>query len=135
MRTTVVAMLIVALAALVLVGGCSKKEQTELQGAPAVAQPPPAATHTMPGGEQMQGAMPESPQAEPAKPAADKAAMASCPVLGTTMSKDKMIPYEYKGKTYYFCCPDCVTQFKAHPEKYLNNPAKPLPVGAPMPSG
>jgi Cu+-exporting ATPase len=26
---------------------------------------------------------------------------------------------EYKGQTYYFCSPGCVTRFKADPEKYL----------------
>ncbi|MEI6502046.1 MAG: YHS domain-containing protein [Armatimonadota bacterium] len=119
MRTTVAALLLVALAALVFAGGCSKTEQTQLQGAPSVAQPPTAAT----------------PEAlKTAKPAADQAEMAVCPVLGTTMPKDKMTPYEYKGKTYYLCCADCLPKFKANPEKYLKNPAKPLPVGAPMPA-
>jgi len=27
---------------------------------------------------------------------------------------------EYKGKTYYFCCDDCVESFKKNPEKYIN---------------
>ena len=27
---------------------------------------------------------------------------------------------DYKGKTYYFCCPGCDSKFKADPEKYLN---------------
>ena len=26
---------------------------------------------------------------------------------------------EYNGKTYYFCCPGCVEQFKAEPTKYV----------------
>jgi P-type Cu+ transporter len=26
---------------------------------------------------------------------------------------------EYKGKTYYFCCPGCQTKFKADPERHL----------------
>jgi len=25
---------------------------------------------------------------------------------------------EYKGKTYYFCCPGCITKFDADPAKY-----------------
>ncbi|MBI5534995.1 MAG: YHS domain-containing protein [Deltaproteobacteria bacterium] len=29
---------------------------------------------------------------------------------------------EYEGKTYYFCCPGCVEQFKADPKKYLSKP-------------
>ena len=40
-----------------------------------------------------------------------------CPVLGEPASKD--ISYEYDGKTYYFCCPACVNDFKADPEKYI----------------
>jgi Cu+-exporting ATPase len=53
--------------------------------------------------------------------------LATCPVLGTTMPKSKMIPLEYEGKTYYFCCQDCVPQFKANPKKYIEHPAKALP--------
>src|SRR5689334_17213061 len=36
---------------------------------------------------------------------------------------------EYKGHTYYFCSPGCVTRFKADPEKYLapGPPAAQLP--------
>ena len=28
--------------------------------------------------------------------------------------------YQYKGKTYYFCCAECVAMFKKNPEKYLS---------------
>src|ERR1044071_8463828 len=36
---------------------------------------------------------------------------------------------EYKGQTYYFCSPGCVTRFNADPEKYLapRSPAAGLP--------
>lgn len=27
---------------------------------------------------------------------------------------------EYKGKTYYFCCPACQATFDKHPEKYAS---------------
>ena len=27
---------------------------------------------------------------------------------------------EYKGKTYYFCCPGCKEPFDKDPEKYIN---------------
>lgn len=67
------------------------------------------------------------------KPVAEaKEEMASCPVLGTTMPKKDMIPYDYKGKTYYFCCADCVTQFKADPEKWIKHPTPPKPAGQGM---
>ncbi len=42
-----------------------------------------------------------------------------CPVSGEEIDKDTKITYEYKGKTYRFCCPDCAEEFKKDPEKYL----------------
>lgn len=45
--------IVVAVTALAVLAGCPKKQEVELQGAPAASQPP--ATHTMPGGEQMPG--------------------------------------------------------------------------------
>jgi Cu+-exporting ATPase len=33
--------------------------------------------------------------------------------------------HEYRGKTYYFCNPHCLEQFRAHPEQYLR--PKPAP--------
>ena len=127
---------VVVLVGLIAVSGCAKKQETELQGAPSANAPEataPSGTHMMPGGqmmtdEQMKGM--EAKKAEPSTGAAGE--MASCPVLGTTMSKDKMIPYEYKGKTYYFCCPPCVEKFKKNPEEYINNPATPKPAGQGM---
>jgi YHS domain-containing protein len=34
------------------------------------------------------------------------------------MQGKKEINYKYKGKTYYFCCKDCLAKFKADPVKY-----------------
>jgi len=31
--------------------------------------------------------------------------------------------YPHAGKTYYFCCPNCVAKFKSNPDQYLNKPA------------
>lgn len=42
-----------------------------------------------------------------------------CPVSGEEISKETNITYDYKGKTYRFCCPDCVAEFKKKPEKYI----------------
>ena len=42
-----------------------------------------------------------------------------CPVSGEEIDKDTNITYEYKGKTYRFCCPSCVEEFKKDPEKYI----------------
>jgi YHS domain-containing protein len=103
---------IAALAAAFVVAGCSKPQATPGSN-PPVSKALPTAAPT-------------------ATPAATEE-MASCPVLGTTMPKSQMIKEEYKGKTYYLCCQDCVPKFKADPEKYTKNPAKPLPADAGMP--
>lgn len=46
----------------------------------------------------------------------------SCPVTGEKIDRKdlaKAYKYEYKGKTYYFCCAACVSSFKENPEKYI----------------
>ena len=40
-----------------------------------------------------------------------------CLVMG--MPIDKKYSYTYRGTIYYFCCPACITEFKADPEKYI----------------
>ena len=43
-----------------------------------------------------------------------------CPVGGEKIKKSEAkISYEYKGKTYYFCCEMCKEKFMKNPEKYL----------------
>jgi len=43
-----------------------------------------------------------------------------CPVMGVKMKKSKAhSSWEYKGKTYYFCCAGCPEAFKKDPEKYI----------------
>jgi YHS domain-containing protein len=47
-----------------------------------------------------------------------------CPVMGGKVADLKHAKKSvYKGKTYYFCCPDCKTKFDKNPEKYI----KPAP--------
>jgi YHS domain-containing protein len=43
-----------------------------------------------------------------------------CPVSGEEheVSADTKA-VKYKGKTYYFCCPPCLPQFKKSPAKYV----------------
>ncbi len=41
-----------------------------------------------------------------------------CPVSGEKASGK--ITHAYQGKTYSFCCPKCLKEFKNHPEKYVN---------------
>lgn len=48
----------------------------------------------------------------------------SCPVSGETFTVAADSPkVEYEGKTYYFCCEDCVGEFQKDPSKYANLPA------------
>jgi len=42
-----------------------------------------------------------------------------CPVSGEKIDEKTKETYEYKGKIYNFCCPDCVEEFKKDPEKYI----------------
>ena len=57
------------------------------------------------------------------------------PVCGMTIDPDTAAgTHTYKGTTYYFCNPSCLTRFKADPEQYLQ-PARekttaPAPAGA-----
>lgn len=44
----------------------------------------------------------------------------TCPVSGETFTIDADSPkVELAGKTYYFCCNDCVADFNKDPQKYL----------------
>jgi len=47
-----------------------------------------------------------------------------CPVSGEEIGKETNITYEYKGKTYRFCCPDCVVEFRKNPDKYIETMMK-----------
>jgi YHS domain-containing protein len=42
----------------------------------------------------------------------------TCPVMGGKISADTPYTAEYKGQQIGFCCPACVSAFKANPEKY-----------------
>ena len=47
---------------------------------------------------------------------------AICPVTGEEFEKTETTPsFEYKGETYYFCCPGCKDKFVKNPEEFLNN--------------
>lgn len=49
-----------------------------------------------------------------------------CPVTGTKIaSAAKAFSHEtYKGKTYYFCCPECKPAFDKNPTKIIADSAK-----------
>ena len=64
----------------------------------------------------------EHTHAATTKPAA-KAKVMHCAVMATDeikvadATKSKLFA-DYKGKRYYFCCPNCVGSFKKDPAKY-----------------
>lgn len=51
---------------------------------------------------------------------------AVCPVMGTKIPDVSKASgkSEYKGKTYYFCCPGCKPAFDKDPEKYVGKSKK-----------
>lgn len=50
----------------------------------------------------------------------DPKAKVTCPVTGRpVVDLDKAPKSEYKGQTYYFCCPSCKEKFDRDPEKYV----------------
>ena len=54
-----------------------------------------------------------------------KQAALVCPVTGTKIASVKTAVGHstYKGKTYYFCCPDCKPKFDKNPAQTLKNAA------------
>lgn len=41
------------------------------------------------------------------------------PVCGKRINRNKAhIEIEFKGETYYLCCPQCQQEFEQNPEKY-----------------
>ncbi len=85
---------VVALAALAVIG------------APAVAQKKPAA--------------------HPKAAVHTKKAALICPVTGDKIASVKAAVghSKFKGKTYYFCCPECKPRFDKNPQKFVTNAAK-----------
>ena len=68
---------------------------------------------------------PEAPVAGAVKPLGEAKVgdKTRCAVMNHEFVVTEQSPkVEYEGKTYYFCCPGCVEQFKADPKKYLSKP-------------
>ncbi len=40
-----------------------------------------------------------------------------CPVMGGEI--DPAVFLDYEGRRIYFCCPECIEEFKKDPEAYL----------------
>jgi Cu+-exporting ATPase len=46
--------------------------------------------------------------------------MAVDPVCKMSVDETKTsLKYDFKGKTYYFCCEGCLNKFKSSPEKFI----------------
>ena len=48
----------------------------------------------------------------------------TCPVSGEDIDEKAKVTYEYKGRIYNFCCPECVEEFKKDPGKYIEKMEK-----------
>ena len=68
-------------------------------------------------------AAPAAPKAKASAKKATQAASLVCPVTGEKIAsiKDAAGSSTYKGKTYYFCCPDCKPKFDKDPNKAVMN--------------
>ncbi len=64
--------------------------------------------------------------AAPVKPAPAKTTALICPMTGNKIaSAAQAYNHEtYKGKTYYFCCPECKPRFDKNPSKVIASAAK-----------
>lgn len=88
-------------------------------GEPNTTQPAPAtpSTSTTPS------ATPKAASGDLKAPGEAKVGdKTKCPVSGEEFVVTENSPHvDYKGKTYYTCCPNCAAKVQAEPEKYLKN--------------
>jgi hypothetical protein len=67
-----------------------------------------------------QGAMTAAPDTAKKDTSAAKKTLTqqtTCPVMGGAINKKLYV--DYKGKRIYVCCPGCIGELKADPEKYI----------------
>jgi YHS domain-containing protein len=59
-------------------------------------------------------------QLQPREPtAAEVGKLVTCQVMGTKFEVAKTTPViDYKGKSYFFCCENCVQEFQKDPDKF-----------------
>ncbi len=57
---------------------------------------------------------------QPREPtSAEVGTMVTCQVMGTKFEVAKTTPViDYKGKSYFFCCENCVQEFQKNPDKF-----------------
>lgn len=105
----------VAITAIVLFGGCKKKEQPVPKPANAPTLEKVAQTAAKTAEEAKKGATAAVEEAKKIAPAAVEQTI--CPVMENPINKQYFT--EYKGQKVYFCCPECKAKFEADPEKYI----------------
>ena len=64
-------------------------------------------------------------KSDPKKPVTQPATQPAKPVnkncaVEQDHEADAKVTYAWNGKTYAFCCKDCIDEFKKNPEKYKN---------------
>ncbi|MGD0077761.1 MAG: YHS domain-containing protein [Sedimentisphaerales bacterium] len=59
----------------------------------------------------------ECPFKKDSKSSSMETQQTTCPVSGKPINKEYST--QYKGKTVYFCCPNCKPAFEKNPEKYV----------------
>ncbi len=63
--------------------------------------------------------VPEEPEIPSLLEAALASGEARCPVCGQILPTDQSMAYVYAGRTYHFCRPECLKEFKRVPRDYL----------------
>ena len=61
---------------------------------------------------------------QPGASASQDEPLATDPVCGMSVEIGKAVKTEYKGETYYFCCPHCQQAFESRPEEYSGGNSK-----------
>ncbi len=107
---------ILAAIAMCAATGCASQSTSAPAPATPPASQPPAATNTATAStSSATGAYKVPGEAK----VGDKT---KCLVMGDEFVVAENSPkVEHEGKTYYFCCPGCVSKFKENPAKYLGN--------------
>lgn len=109
LKSTKVAIMLLAIGFLLMLNGCKKSEPEASQGSAENMQQ----MQEHKGHEHEHEAMMAKPGMEMASAVEQK----TCPVMGAPINKDLFT--EYKGKKVYFCCEECKPKFEQEPEKYI----------------
>ena len=88
-------------------------------GSPLYAEDMGSAAEPMIVGEGHMGSLEEGMTAETTEGGAIKIGNTFCPISNKKVGEmGDVVEYEYNGKIYNLCCPACLKDFQADPEKY-----------------